>query len=126
MAGEQIVQTVLNAQERASVKQVFGEPTQNGDRTVIPVAAISQSFMFGWGGGPEKTNAQGERVRIGGEGASGNVVARPIAVVELTPQETRVIPVQDETRVTLAGMALGGWSIFWITATLRKLIGRKK
>ncbi len=115
------------AQEVASVKHVFGEPTVSGERSVIPVAVVSYTFGFGWGGGPEQTDEQGHAVTTGsGAGAGGQVNARPVAVVELTPNETVVKPVQDGTRIAVAGMLLGGWALFQFGSTLRKLIGRRR
>ncbi|MBI3975671.1 MAG: hypothetical protein HY334_04695 [Armatimonadetes bacterium] len=122
MVGEQIMQAMTTIQEVASVKQVFGEPKTVGDRTVIPVAAVSYGFGFGYGRGTERTDGQTTPAREGGGGGGGGQVrARPVAVLEITPEGTRVEPIVDVSRIALAGIALGAWSVFWVSATIRKV-----
>lgn len=126
MIGEQILKAMTTIQEVASVKQVFGEPKTVGDRTVIPVAAVSYGFGFGYGRGTEGGNGDATPGREGGGGGGGGRVhARPVAVLELTPERVRVEPIVDASRIALAGIALGAWSVFWLTATLRKVAGRR-
>lgn len=119
MVGEQIMQAMTTIQEVASVKQVFGEPKVVGDRTVIPVAAVSYGFGFGYGRGTERTDGQTTPAREGGGG--GQVRARPVAVLEVTAEGMRVEPIVDASRIALAGIALGAWSVFWLSATIRKV-----
>jgi uncharacterized spore protein YtfJ len=126
MIGEQILKAMTTIQEVASVKQVFGEPKTVGDRTVIPVAAVSYGFGFGYGRGTEGGNGDATPGREGGGGGGGGRVhARPVAVLELTPERVRVEPIVDASRIALAGIALGAWSVFWLTATVRKVPGRR-
>lgn len=47
--------------------------------------------------------------------------ARPIAVVEISPDKVRVKPILDVTRIALGGMLLVAWNVFWITLTIRAL-----
>lgn len=126
MIGEQILKAMTTIQEVASVKQVFGEPKTVGDRTVIPVAAVSYGFGFGYGRGTEGGNGDDTPGREGGGGGGGGQVrARPVAVLEITPERVRVEPIVDASRIALAGIALGAWSVFWLMATMRKVAGRR-
>ncbi len=127
MTEERMLQPMREAQHVASVRQVFGEPTVAGDKTIIPVAAVTYAFGFGYGGGPERTDERGNPVRTGGGGGGGGQAkARPVAIIEVTAEETRVRPIEDPTRVALAGVALGAWTIFWLGATIRKFAKARK
>jgi hypothetical protein len=46
-----------------------------------------------------------------------------VAVIEVTPEETVIKPIVDETKVALAGIALGGWFTFWLLFTVRAVFG---
>jgi uncharacterized spore protein YtfJ len=121
MSIDQMLQTITTLQETPAVKHVFGEPTVVGERTIITIAEVSYGFGFGYGGGPEHTDASGTPVKKGGGGGGGSRTrARPVAVLEVTPDGMRVEPIVDVPRISLAGMALGAWTVFWVAATLRK------
>ena len=47
----QVAQPIEHMLERLSVDTVFGEPTQEGDVTIIPVAEIGFGFGYGYGWG---------------------------------------------------------------------------
>lgn len=124
MKSEEIVDAMTRISEKASVREVVGEPTVAGGRTVIPLARISHTYGFGYGRGPQQPGANGEHEAPGGGGGGGRAATRPVAIVEVTPQGTRVTPVIDVTRTTIAGIALAAWCVFWITATVRRLARR--
>jgi len=89
-----------NLSTRAQVKSVFGEPVAAGEKTIIPVAKIAYGFGAGAGtGGGE--SAKGE-----GGGGGGGLRAKPVGVFEVTPMETRFIPVRD--RKQQAGLLMIG------------------
>lgn len=82
----------------ASVRNVYGDPVQVGDRTVIPIARVS--YGFGAGGrasGKEKTDP-----KHGGSGGGGGFSARPIGALEITKAGTRFIAFVDPARLGLA------------------------
>lgn len=85
------------------VEGVFGEPRMLGDKMVIPVAVVS--YRGGGGAGQGPAPAQVGRPR--GFGFGGAVTARPVAVIEVTGQETRVVPVVDVADLALKGMLIG-------------------
>jgi len=84
----------------ASVEAVFGEPEVIGERTIIPIAKVSYGLGFGFGRDEGPAAAEGEPAEKGvGGGGGGGVRAKPVAVLEITGQETKVIPVLDITRI---------------------------
>ena len=94
-------------QASASVKNVYGDAISSEGRTIIPVARIRYGFGAGLGPG-----SKDEIKTEGGEGAGGGgyVAARPIGVIEITKEETKFIPIRDETRLVgalLVGVFLG-------------------
>jgi len=108
-------------QKSANVNAVFGQPVQVGEKTVIPIASVSYGFGLGFG---EQEEQDGE-VNLGGGGGAG-AVAKPLGLVEITPESTRVETVVDEQRVIRAGMLLGAWSIFWIANALIRILSRSR
>ena len=87
-------------QASSSVKSVYGEPISKADRTVIPVARIS--YGFGAGGG----NPSGERPsEAGGGGGGGYISATPVGIIEITPERTRFIALNNWKRCALAALA---------------------
>jgi len=91
-------------QASASVKTIYGDPVTAEGKTVIPVARVA--YGFGAGFGPGKNG--GTETSTGGTG--GGVAAGPIGVVEITKEDTRFIPIGEETKlvgVLLVGLFLG-------------------
>jgi uncharacterized spore protein YtfJ len=95
-----------NLSTRAQVKSVFGDPITAGDKTIIPVARISYGFGAGAGtGGVGERSAKGE-----GGGGGGGLRAKPVGVFEVSPQQTRFVPVRDRKQqvgLLLLGAGLG-------------------
>ncbi len=122
MNAERMMRVLDDAREVASVGQVFGEPQTFGETTVIPVAAVTYVFGFGYGSGSTR-NAESDGQSEGGSGGGGggHARARPIAMLEVTPTETRVRPIEDPTRIALAGIALAAWLIWNLFGTLRAI-----
>jgi uncharacterized spore protein YtfJ len=57
----------------------------------------------------------------GDRGGGGGANARPVALIEVTPDRTTIHPIVDETKVALAGIALGAWVIFMLCVTVRRI-----
>ncbi len=84
---------------------IYGDPVTADGKTVIPVARVS--YGFGAGFGPGKN---GETETTCGGGVGGGVAATPIGVVEITKEDTKFIPIREETKlvgVLLVGLFLG-------------------
>jgi uncharacterized spore protein YtfJ len=94
---EQYTKSIVDrVQASASVKTVYGEPVTVEGKTVIPVARVRYGFGAGFGTGKKgETEKEGEE----GAGGGGGVAATPIGVIEITKEETKFIPIRDETRL---------------------------
>lgn len=127
MSLEKMFAAVEDLRTTATADSAFGEPNSVHGRILIPVAAVGRGFGMGFGeeaareGEPEQTPAGGK-----GSGACGGGMSRPIAVIEVTPEETVLRPIVDETKVALAGLALTGWVLFWLAATVRAVFGGRR
>ncbi|MCK4449322.1 MAG: hypothetical protein KAX26_01895, partial [Anaerolineae bacterium] len=92
-------------------------------------AEIGYGFAMGFGQGPtaeEETAEKAAEETGGGGGAGGGVKARPLAIVEVTPEGTWVKPIVDEQKVTLAGAMLAGWAVFCLARALVKIFGQQE
>ena len=98
--GEGVVGSILDRiRTTARVELVYGEERRIGEKTIIPVAAVAYAFGGGSGGG--------------GGGGGGSVRVHPVGVLEITEDDTRLIPILDYTRIiTTAVTAFGAWMIF--------------
>jgi uncharacterized spore protein YtfJ len=131
---QRLLDSVAELQEKANVNAVFGEPVTIEGRTVIPVAKMAYGFSIGIGYAPlmegeaggEKETADEMAEGASGVGGGGGIQARPFAVVEVTPESTRVEPIVDEQKLALAGSLLVGWGILCVTRTLVKIFGRQE
>jgi uncharacterized spore protein YtfJ len=97
--------------QSASVKNVYGEPIQAGDKTIVPVAQIAYGFGGGYGHGKNKLKQQKEPADINhemgeGAGGGGGIVAKPKGVYEIAPTCTRFIPASG-TKILVTGLAIG-------------------
>ena len=88
----------------ANVNAVFGEPRVVNGRTIIPVAAVSYSFGAGGGTGKQPAGSDGQGSEGSGGGGAGMVSAKPVAVIEITEDRTRVVPVVDLNRLAFLGI----------------------
>ncbi len=109
LTGERIVSEVLDRiRGSARVEVVYGEAREIGDKTIIPVAVVAYAFGAGAGGG---ASPLGEG-STGGGGGGGGVRVQPVGVLEVTQEETRLVPVLDWTRIITTGLTfLGLWMV---------------
>ena len=112
--------------EKIKVDAVFGQPVQEGDVTIIPVAEVGIGFGFGSGPVPapeekgiEPEEAGTESDSGKGEGAAGGGKATPRGYIKITSEGVAFESTVDESRVALAGIAMTAWAIFWIAKTIR-------
>ena len=125
MSLERMFDTLEGLRSTASVDAAFGQPQKVQDRTVIPVSAVRVGMGLGFGQGvteeaPAEPEAGAEEAQAGAGGGAG---ARPLAMIEVTPERTIVHPIVDETKVALAGIALGAWMFLLLYLTLRAIFG---
>lgn len=120
--------------DRIGAEAVFGEPTVQGDVTIVPVARVSFGFGYGggYGQGPEGDGEEAEQQSAegGGGGVGGGGRIRPQGFIRITPDGVTFEPVSDPSRVALAGVAMAAWSVFWIAwalvAIARAIAGRRQ
>lgn len=103
-SGEGVVGTILDRiKATARVELVYGEERKVGEKTIIPVAAIAYAFGGGAGGGVEDSRSNGHSDNGGsvggGGGGGGSVRVQPVGVLEVTEDETRLVPILDWTRI---------------------------
>ncbi len=122
LAGQRIVsELVERIKGSAKVEVVYGEPREIGDKTIIPVAVVAYGFGAGAGGGGAGPGGDGAIGSGGGGGGGGGVRVHPGGVLEVTADETRLVPILDWTRIITTGLTFFGlWMI------VRALRGRRK
>ncbi len=122
LAGQRIVnELVERIKGSAKVEVVYGEPREIGDKTIIPVAVVAYGFGAGAGGGGAGPGGDGAIGSGGGGGGGGGVRVHPVGVLEVTADETRLVPILDWTRIITTGLTFFGlWMI------VRALRGRRK
>lgn len=131
---QQLLDAFADLRERANVNTCFGEPVTVEERTVIPVASVGYGFGLGMCQGSEigeteeteETEEADDAAEMAGSGGGGGMGARPLAAIEVTPEGTRVEPIIDEQKVALAGILLGGWTVFWLGRALIGIFGRRE
>lgn len=136
MSLERMFDVVEGLRETASADAAFGEPQEAEGRVFIPVAAVGTGFGMGFGqgtaGAGEEEGEEGQAAEEAAEdegglpsgeggGAGGKAHSRPVAVIEVTPEETIIRPIIDESKVALAGVMLVGWVLFCMMVTLRAI-----
>ncbi len=90
-------------------KTVYGEPIKAEGKTIIPVSRVAFGLGLGQGTNPNAQTSQAGEI---GMGMGGGVVAQPVGVLEVTPDDTRFIPCQDMRKwlgVLLLGIGIGLW-----------------
>ncbi|GAA4467631.1 hypothetical protein GCM10023189_51660 [Nibrella saemangeumensis] len=94
----------------ASVQKVYGEPIVAGQKTIIPVAKVTLGFGGGYGEGRAgRKGASTETDESGkgeGGGVGGGLIVQPQGIIEVTPDQTRYIPLRSGRYIAL-GVALG-------------------
>jgi len=123
VAGERIVSELLDRiKGSAKVEVVYGEAREIGEKTIIPVAVIAYGFGAGAGSGTgQAPGGNGPTGSGSGGGGGGAVRVQPVGVLEVTAEDTRLVPVLDWTRIITTGLTfLGLWLV------VRALRGRRK
>ena len=122
----QAAERVERMVDRFNIGAVFGEPTHEGNVTIVPVAEVNAMFGFGYGSGegpaPAKEGEESVMATGGGGGGGGRGSAKPRGVVKITPDGVSYEPIVDPLRISLAGIAMVAWAVFWITLTIRSFV----
>jgi uncharacterized spore protein YtfJ len=117
---DKLIDRIEEVQGKVTARTVFGDPMEVHGRTIIPVAKVRFGFGMGMGRGKRKDDEKhDDDHRVAGGGGGGGVVIRPLAVIEISDGRTKVTPIVDVTRISLAAIALAAWGIFWVSRALR-------
>ena len=125
---DKLIDRIGDVQSKATVRTVFGDPMEVHGRTIIPVAKVRFGFGMGMGRGKDKDDERHDdgRPHATGGGGGGGAVIRPLAVIEISEGRTKVTPIVDMTRLSLAAIALAAWGVFWLGRTLRSQADRDR
>ena len=141
---EKITAAALKSQEQstrlfeqlmkvAQPESVFSEPMTSGELTVITASEVATGLGFGFGIGagegmvPESSE-EGEKPDEmregsgsgGGGGGGGGSMARPVAVISISPQGVEIKPVVDVTKLGLALFVTAG-SMFMLLSRMWRM-----
>ena len=89
-------------------RRLTGDPIAIDGRQVQPVARVHGRW-----------DVSGNRQSGGGMGS-----AKPRGIIKITPDGVHFEATVNPFQIPLAGIALGAWSIFWITWTVRAFVRR--
>jgi uncharacterized spore protein YtfJ len=113
---------------RMNTSAVFGEPIHQGDLTLIPVGSVMYGFGSGQGYGRGKDEKAGEDAPMGegaGAGGGGGGISRPLGFIKIDASGAKWEPTMDMTRVSVGGMLLAGWIVFWVMKMIRAVVTAK-
>lgn len=122
---EQVASPVERMIEQFTVSRAFGEAIREGDTVVVPVAEVTSVFGYGHGSGEgpmpsaDGGDADGKMASGGGGGGGGRGSAKPRGYITITPDGVRYEPLMDPLKISIAGIALTAWIIFWVAMVVR-------
>ena len=125
MSLEKMFTAIDDLGQVASANAILGEPQTVEGKTLIPVAAVSKGFALSFEQEASQEDESNESAAEHDDNVGGLAASRPVAVLELSDDNIVVRPITDETKVSIAGIALFAWVVFWVGATIRSVFGKK-
>ncbi len=127
MASNKALKPLNEWLERLNVRAVFGEPVHEGNTVVIPVGSLRMGFGYGAGSAPPQPGDDGNTQPTPGEGAGGGGAGtlQPRGYLRITPDDVKYEPIMDTTLISLAGILMAAWNVFWIARTIRAFAPKK-
>jgi uncharacterized spore protein YtfJ len=123
MDAKEIIKEVADIiQKNANVEAVFGKPYEKGNITIIPV---SKSSIYCGGGGGAGENEEFEKAKGLGIGMGTRIKTIPVGYIEIDNEGARFVEVFQNSKLIMAGIALGAFSVYSLTRLLIKLIKKK-
>jgi len=102
------------------VRAAYGEPRQEGGRTVIPVATVA-SGIGDWSGKEADHEQETESSR-----RNGVTLSRPLGVISVGSDGVHVHEVVDRTALSLTGMGLAALVALFVCRLLAPVLGRRR
>ncbi|MHA7629926.1 spore germination protein GerW family protein [Corallococcus sp. M7] len=117
-----VIDLIDRTRESISARSVFGQPIQQGEVTVIPVAHVRGGGGGGGGEGPVQEGNSKEGTGHG-EGTGFGLSARPAGAFVIRKDKVSWLPVVEPTRILLGFQVLAGIALL-VYSRLR-LSGRR-
>jgi uncharacterized spore protein YtfJ len=129
-ATDELVREVSGIPKELGASACFGEPVERDGHMLIPVARVNFGYGLGFGGGAAETyspsnNGEGEQTKSdggGGGGGGGGGSSSPVAVIDISDKGVEIQPIEDKTRISMAGITMIAWNMFWVLWTVRTFI----
>ena len=121
MAGRRRALPVRVARDLLTVRRVFGEPIQQGDVTLVPVARVMGGSGYGDGDGEWRKPTAGDETGTGsGSGGGFGVNVTPVGVYVVRGTDVTWQPAMDLNRTILGGQIVGALALLLIARALRR------
>lgn len=129
-ATDEMIREVTGIPKELGASACFGDPVERDGHLLIPVARVNFGYGLGFGGGSAETyepgtNGSEEKTKTdggGGGGGGGGGSSSPVAIIDIGPSGIKIDPIEDKTRISLAGLTMIAWNMFWVTWTVRTFI----
>lgn len=126
-ATDELVRQVSGIPQELGAGACFGEPVEKNGHTLIPVARVSFGYGLGFGGGTSSsadTNGDdpSKEEGGGGGGGGGGGSATPVAIIDISDRGVSIEAIEDKTRLSMAGIMMVAWNVFWVMLTIRAFI----
>jgi uncharacterized spore protein YtfJ len=100
----------------ARPESVFSQPVTAHDQTLITASEVRVGMGFGFGSGegtsdqsqPEQEQRGRGQGRGAGGGGGGRTMARPVAIISVSPAGVRISPIIDVSRLALTALTTLG------------------
>src|SRR3990172_3126418 len=119
-AADELVRQGRGIPQELGASACFGEAVVRDGHTLIPVARVNFGYGLGFGGGQGKGFEPGEPGTVGqsegsggGGGGGGGGASTPGVGIE---------PIEDKTRMAMAGITMVAWNAFWVLWTIRTVV----
>ena len=124
---DQFASPVERMVEQFNVTQAFGEAIREGEAVVVPVAEVTSYFGYGYGSGEGPVSASEEddedkMASGGGGGGGGRGSSKPRGYIKISQDGIHYEPIMDPMKISLAGIALTAWIIFWVAMVVRSFL----
>ena len=118
---DELVRQVSGIPQELGASACFGEPVVRDGHTLIPVARVNFGYGLGFGGGTSSTEgANPDDAKSEGGGGGGS--STPVAVIDISETGVRIEPIEDKTRMAMAGIMMMAWNAFWVMWTIRTVV----